>query len=126
MNVTSQRFADALMVRVVGRLDHDTSARFCDQLAKLIEEPGRDGETIVLDLAGLDYISSSGLNGLMVASRQAKALQRRLYVAALQPLALEMFQVSHLNLLLEIYPSVREALGMVSSRAVAAFDAATP
>jgi anti-sigma B factor antagonist len=126
MDLTSQRFADALVVRVAGRLDHDTSAGFCEQLAKLIEEPGREGQAIILDLAGLDYISSSGLNGLMVASRQAKALQRRLYVAALQPLATEMFEVSHLNLLLEVFSSVREALGMVSSRAVAAFDAATP
>jgi anti-sigma B factor antagonist/stage II sporulation protein AA (anti-sigma F factor antagonist) len=124
MKVTAQRFADALVVQVEGRLDHDTSPEFSSRLGPMVEEGRREGGAIVLDFAALDYISSSGLSSLIAATRQSKPRQHRLYVAALQPLVLEMFEISHLNLLLEVFPTVREALGRVSPQAVAAFDLA--
>jgi hypothetical protein len=45
-------------------------------------------------------------------------------VAALQPMVAEIFQISHFNLVFQVFPTVREALGAVSADAAAAFDAA--
>ena len=126
MNVTSQRFADALLVKVGGRLDYDTSEAFGEQIAQLLKGLEGEGEAMVLDLSALDYVSSSGLNALIVASREAKNRRRRLYFAAPQPMVLEMFEISHLNLLVQVVPTVREAIAMISSRAATAFDVQLP
>jgi anti-anti-sigma factor len=124
MNVTARRFANSVVLHVTGRLDQDTCEPFRAELAKHIEASARDGATIVLDLSGLEYISSAGLRCFMLASRQAKAQSGRIYVAALQPMVSEIFEISHFNLVFRVFPSVREALAAVSAEAAAAFERA--
>ena len=122
MNVTSRRYANAVVLRVEGRLDQDTCVGFTSDIMKHVEACARDGGAIVLDLAPLEYVSSAGLRCFMLASREAKALQARIYVAQLQPMVDEIFGISHFNLVFQVFPSVREALGAVSTEASAAFD----
>jgi anti-anti-sigma factor len=123
--ITTRRFANALVVQVAGRLDHDTSVAFGAELQKAIEA-SEPGVSIVIDLSPLDYASSSGLNSLMQASRRAKERQRGLSIAAPQALVAEMFAISRVNLMLQVFSSVREALAVVSGEAAAAYDAAQP
>jgi anti-anti-sigma factor len=122
MNVTSRRFANAVVVQVAGRLDQDTCEVFRTQLVALVDEAGREGGTIVLDLSALEYVSSAGLRCFMLASRQAKAQQARISVAALQPMVAEIFEISHFNLMFQVFPAVRDALSAVSAEAAAAFE----
>ena len=122
MNVTSRRYGPAVVLQVSGRLDQDTCEAFRGQLMGFVEAAAHDGGAIVLDLSQLEYVSSAGLRCFMLASRQAKALSGRIYVAALQPMVAEIFEISHFNLVFQVFPSVREALGAVSSDAAAAFD----
>ena len=122
MNVTSRRFANAFSVQVTGRLDQDTCEAFRGQLMGFVDAAAHDGGAIVLDLSQLEYVSSAGLRCFMLASRQAKAQHGRIFVAALQPMVKEIFEISHFNLVFQVFPSVREALGAVSTEAAAAFD----
>ncbi|HUL95630.1 MAG TPA: STAS domain-containing protein [Usitatibacter sp.] len=122
MNVSSRRFANAVVLRVEGRLDQDTCAAFTLDLMKHVEAMAHDGGAIVLDLAGLEYISSAGLRCFMLASRQAKQNHGRILVAALQPMVTEIFEISHFNLVFAVFPTVREALATVSVEAAAAFE----
>jgi anti-sigma B factor antagonist len=124
MNVTARHFANAVVLRAVGRLDQDTCEGFRGDLAKHVEATSREGGAIILDLSGLEYVSSAGLRCFMLASRQAKAQGGRIYVAALQPMVSEIFEISHFNLVFRVFPTVREALGAVSAEAAAAFDKA--
>ena len=124
MNVTSRRFANAVVVLAAGRLDQDTCEAFRGELLKYVEEAAHDGGAIVLDLSSLEYVSSAGLRCFMLASRQAKAQHGRIFVAALQPMVAEIFQISHFNLVFQVFPSVREAVAAVSAEAAAAFDKA--
>ena len=124
MNVTSRRYADAVVLSVTGRLDQDTCDVFRGDLARHVEESARGGGAIVLDLSSLEYVSSAGLRCFMLASRQAKSLSGRIYVAALQPVVAEIFRISHFDLVFRVFPSVREALGAVSADAAAAFGRA--
>ena len=121
MNVTSRRFANAVVVHAAGRLDQDTCEAFRADLLKYVEEAATGGGAIVLDLSALEYVSSAGLRCFMLASRQAKAQHGRIYVAALQPMVAEIFQISHFNLVFQVFPSVREAVAAVSAEAAAAF-----
>ena len=122
MNVSSRRFGNAVVLRVEGRLDQDTCGGFTTELMSHVDGAVRAGGAIVLDLSGLEYVSSAGLRCFMLASRQAKAHQGRIFVAALQPMVTEIFEISHFNLVFQVFPTVREALGAVSAEAAAAFE----
>ncbi len=114
--ITTRRQGDALIVQVGGRLDHGTSKTFSDEIVRLGDMPEHAGLSFVLDLSGLEYISSSGLHGFIVASRHAKDRQRRIYAAAAQPIVAEMFEISHLNLVIQVFPTVEEAIAMASNQ----------
>jgi anti-sigma B factor antagonist len=124
MIVTSRRFANAVVVHAAGRLDQDTCEAFRGDLMKYVEEAAQGGGAIVLDLSALEYVSSAGLRCFMLASRQAKANHGRIFVAALQPMVAEIFQISHFNLVFQVFPTVKEAIGAVSPEASTAFEKA--
>lgn len=122
MNVTARRYASAVVLQVSGRLDQDTCDAFRGDLMKHVETAAKAGGGIVLDLSQMEYISSAGLRCFMLASRQAKAHQARISVAALQPMVKEIFDISHFNLVFQVFPTVREALAAVSVDAATAYE----
>jgi anti-anti-sigma factor len=123
MNASLRRYASTAVLRVSGRLDQDTCEAFRVQLMKRVEEAAREGGTVVLDLSDLEYVSSAGLRCFMLASREAKVQQARISVASLQPMVEEIFEISHFNLVFQVFPTVRDALAAVSAEAAAAYEA---
>jgi anti-anti-sigma factor len=121
MNVSARSFASAVVLQVSGRLDQDTCEAFRGDLMKHVDTASQSSGAIVLDLSKMEYVSSAGLRCFMLASRQAKARQARLFVAALQPMVKEIFEISHFNLVFQVFPTVREALGSVSADAATAY-----
>lgn len=121
MKISPRRFANALVLQVDGRLDQDTCDVFKADLLGHVEKSALEGAAIVLDLSGLEYVSSAGLRCFMLASRQAKAQRGRILVASMQPMVAEIFQISHFNLLFQAFPTVGEALALVSEEAATAF-----
>ena len=73
MNVSSRRFANAIVLLVEGRLDQDTCGDFTRELMTYVDSVAHGGGAIILDLSHLEYVSSAGLRCFMLASRQAKA-----------------------------------------------------
>jgi anti-anti-sigma factor len=124
MNVTSRRFANAVVLHIDGRLDQDTCGAFTTELMKYVDSMAHGGGAVILDLSSLEYVSSAGLRCFMLASRQAKANHGRIFVAALQPMVAEIFQISHFNLVFQVFPTVKEAIGAVSPEASTAFEKA--
>ena len=122
MTLSPRRYANAVVLSVSGRLDQDTCDGFRAELMVHVEATARDGGAIILDLAGMEYVSSAGLRCFMLASRQAKAQHGRIVVASLQPMVAEIFEISHFNLVFQVFPAVREALGAVSADALTVFD----
>jgi anti-anti-sigma factor len=122
MNVSARRYASAVVLQVSGRLDQDTCDAFRGDLMKHVEMASQSGGGIVLDLSQMEYVSSAGLRCFMLASRQAKARQARILVSALQPMVKEIFDISHFNLVFQVFPTVREALAAVSVDAASAYE----
>jgi anti-anti-sigma regulatory factor len=56
----------------------------------------------------------------MLAAREARARKGRILVAAMQPVVAEIFQISRFDRVLEVFPTLREALASVSPGAAAA------
>ena len=116
-----ERHGSATVLVASGRIDFSAAVGFQSQLEALTAAKDVAG-ALIIDCAELEYVSSAGLRCFMLASRQAKAQSGRIFVAALQPMVAEIFEISHFNLVFQVFPSVREALGTVSAEAAAAFD----
>ena len=115
-------YDNALVLGPSGRLDHDNCEAFREDLAPHLDRTAKDGMCIVLDLSGLEYVSSAGLRCFMLAAKQAKAQHSRIVIAAMQPVVAEIFQIARFNLVFEAFPKVRDALAALSPAAAAAFD----
>lgn len=122
MALPARSYANALVIGVAGRLDQDNCDAFRADLMAHVERSAHDGGAVILDLSGLEYVSSAGLRCFMLASRQAKAQHGRIFVASLQPMVAEIFEISHFNMVFQVFPTVREALAAASTEAAAAFD----
>jgi anti-anti-sigma factor len=85
-----------------------------------------DGDRVVLDFTGVDYISSVGLRVLMLAARQARAQGGIIVVAGLQRVVREIFEISRFNLVFECFSDIRLALAKISPSGLAAYDIAHP
>jgi len=119
MEVGAERRGNTGIVAVRGRIDHLNATAFHDALKPHLEDC-RDGGGIVLDLSGLDYISSAGLRIFMIAAKQARAANGRIAVAQMQPLVREIFEISHFHLVYEIFDTIDEGVAALGCTAVTA------
>lgn len=110
MEAGAVRRGDVIVVAVSGRIDHLNAAAFHDKIAPHLEQCRSGGTPVVLDLAGLDYISSAGLRIFMIAAKQARAQCGRIAVAAMQPLVQEIFEISHFHLVYEMFATADAAV----------------
>ena len=62
---------EALKLTVSGRLDTSTAAK----LEAEVERIGEDVSDLIIDLKGLEYISSAGLRVLLSTQKQRSALR---------------------------------------------------
>jgi len=124
MELVVKRFADTVVLFPLGRVDHATADELKADVAPHLATCGPGQDRVVIDMTGVEYISSVGLRVLMLASKQAKAQGCTLVVCGLQPVVREIFEISRFNLVLQVFPALREALAAVSAEALAAFEAA--
>ena len=124
MELTPRRLADTLVVSPEGRIDQSNADAFQNALAPILTECAADKGRLILDLSGLEYISSAGLRVLMLAAKQAKATGVTIALSGLRPLVAEIFQISRFTLVFTITSTLREALAKVSPQALAAFESA--
>jgi anti-sigma B factor antagonist len=122
MPLPHRTYGPARAIAPKGRLDHDNCEAFRADLAPHLEACVRDGQPLVLELSGLEYVSSAGLRCLMIAAKEARVRKGRVVVAAMQPVVAEIFKISRFNLVFDVFPTLREALASVSPQAAEAFD----
>lgn len=70
LRVTQSQSDDILVLEVAGRIGQAASAAFGDALAQASR---RAGNRLILDMAGVDYVSSSGLEVLRAAASSLTA-----------------------------------------------------
>jgi len=93
-------------VSIDGRLDTHTYLELDRQLAPVLASTI---PSLVLDLAGLDYISSAGVRSVFKARKALSARGGKVLVANLQPQIQKVFDVVKAVPMSEIFASVAEA-----------------
>jgi anti-sigma B factor antagonist len=121
---SSRQFADVVVAAPVGRIDHTAAPQLERELARLSAESFGGKVGLILDFAGVEYISSVGLRVLMIVAKQMRGQGARIAIAALRPVVAEIFAISRFDSVLDVVPSVREAVEKLSAKALVAFDAA--
>ena len=126
MELTPARFADTIVLKPVGRIDHETAAGFREALLAHVGTSAPGTRHVVLDLGEVEYIASVGLRALVLAAREAKAKGTSLAVAALQPVVKEIFDITRFGLVVDVFTSVPDALRAVSAEALQAYSTPPP
>jgi anti-anti-sigma factor len=122
VDVITRHFGKVAVVAATGRVDQSSASALESALSPLWGNP--DVASLVLDFSGIEYISSVGLRVRMIAARQMRGLRARIAVPGLQSVVAEIFAISRFNTVLEVFPTVRDALVALSPEAAAAYDAA--
>lgn len=88
-------------LKVLGRLDATTMTEFSQATAQALEgAPAR----LLVDLAGLDFISSAGLRGVLMLAKTCQKDGRPLGFCGLGPLVEDVFKISGFMSILKIFP----------------------
>jgi len=120
MNCSAKTVGGAALATVSGRIDLSNAEALREALAAALAST----ETaLVVDLVGVDYISSAGLRSLMIVFKAAKPLGKAFAIAGLQPLLMEIFTISRFNLVFPLFDTVRGALEKFAPAALPDYDA---
>jgi anti-sigma B factor antagonist len=109
MEITTRELKRVHLVSVTGRIDHETAPKLEQVLNELIDV----GQyRIILDMSGVDYISSAGLRVLVGARKAVRRWNRGdLRLAGLQSLVRETFELVGFTRIFEIFDDTVEAVG---------------
>jgi anti-sigma B factor antagonist len=73
MEITTQEFKHCDLITIKGRVDSSTAS----QMAQALETANESGKyKLVVDMAGLEYMSSAGFRALLAAQRNSKKYNR--------------------------------------------------
>lgn len=98
-----------LVLSLKGRLDHKGAADLDDALQEL---PGRPSH-LVLDMGGVDYLSSMGIRSLLSLEKTLKQRSGALMLCALTPTVSQVLRVAGLLALMRTAEDLDTALGRV-------------
>lgn len=124
MHFTSRKLADVVVAAPAGEIDHPNAIKLQEALAPFAGDAATGHAPLVLDFSGVAYISSMGLRVLMMASRAMRARDSAMAIAGLQPAVAEIFEIARFQHVVDIFPTVRDALAALSPAAGNAYDAA--
>src|SRR3546814_18881138 len=91
MSLSSEKIGEVLVVSAAGQINSANAAEVESALLAYVNQ----GERLcVLDLSGLDYISSAGLRVVLMLAKGLKQKAGQLVLCALQPQVHEVFDIS--------------------------------
>jgi len=123
MELSSRQIGDVTLIQVRGRIDHKTATDFENALkSHLNPDPEGEHRKLLMDLGGVDFMTSAGLRVLMIAAKTCDKQKWDIAVAALQPGIREIFKISRFDLVLKVFPNVKSALENLAPDAAAQYE----
>jgi anti-anti-sigma factor len=115
MEIEEERTAAGLVIAPRGRADSVSSAELERRLVARLEEGER---RLVIDLAGLEYISSAGLRVLLVAAKRLKPPAGALVLCGMGPSVRTVLELAGFTSLFTIEPERARALARIEGTPV--------
>lgn len=107
MDIDSSEVGKDLVIVVrESRIDAAVAVHFKDRMRELTNHPS---QRVILDLAEVEFMDSSGLGAVVGAMKQLKPPQK-LALANLSPAVEKVFRITRMDHLFPIYPDANAAL----------------
>ena len=107
LKVNVEHVAEAAVVHIEGEVDLYSSKKVREEIMRLTDARTR---IIVIDLASVKYMDSSGVATLIEGLQQSRKYDGRFSLAALQPNVREVFELTRLDRVFEIHIDWKSAL----------------
>lgn len=108
LNITTETFKRAVLVKASGRIDSSNAAQFDTVLKDVLAEGHAN---IVLNLADISYMSSAGLRAIVAAHRECTKKKGTLVLAMPSERVSEVFSLAGLDSIFTVYDDVTAAVG---------------
>lgn len=108
MDVSSRSEGEFTVVGVSGEVDLYSSPRMREALLSSVT---KKSPHLIVDLAGVSYMDSSGIATLVEALQLTRRHSGRLVLAGMSDRVREIFELARLQSVFELSPSVESALG---------------
>ena len=95
LSLSTDLVTGAALVTVVGEVDLASAERLRDELETALH----DARTVVVDVGGMSFIDSSGLNALVHAYRTARGVGSDLRIRHPTPMFLRLLEITQLETL---------------------------
>lgn len=107
MEIRTRRVSDVLIVDMVGRLDSRTAGPASTELNQIAQ--GGHGK-LVLNVHGLEYLSSAGLRAILVAAKLVQVHGGAIKICDANATVKHVMEVSGMSSLLRVYDTEKDAL----------------
>jgi anti-anti-sigma factor len=109
--VDSEVRPEALLVHVKGEIDSGTAGELGSQLESALQQAGgHESRLLIVDLQGVTYFGSAGLNAVLDCHKQGLRAGISVRLVADNDLVVRPIEVTNLDSLLDLYPSLPDAL----------------
>lgn len=92
---------------ITGKLDLMNAVEVKEKVKASLD---RERTMIHIDMSGVDFINSSGLGAMVSMLKEIRLRQGRLTLSNLAPYIVEIFEITQLSNVFEIYETVEEAM----------------
>jgi anti-anti-sigma factor len=100
------------ILKVRGRVDSATAPALGDTLQKTLTPTGA---RLILDMSGVEYLSSAGLRVLLLAMQQAQKVNGKFVLHGLNSRVAEVFEISGFDSILTVCASRDDATALMSA-----------
>lgn len=108
VEIQNEQFKRADLIVVTGRIDSSNASELEDAFTNITND-GR--YNLVLDLSGIDYMSSAGLRAMVAALRECKKHRGDLRLADPSPRMQEVLNLAGLDTVFTVYDDATAAVG---------------
>jgi anti-anti-sigma factor len=115
LSLETRNRGDVFIVHCQGRIVYRDEAAV---LARVVGEVLQQAKKLVLDLSGVTSIDSAGIGELALLQTWSQARNGNLKCAGASPLVTELLELTNLDSVLEIYPTVDAALESIREEQV--------
>jgi anti-sigma B factor antagonist len=107
LNVSSRSRGDHVIVTAAGEIDLYTAPKLQANLVAIIDDAA-PAVRLVIDMSGVEFCDSTGMNTLLFALRQVRERGGELELAAPRPAIQKILQVTGLDSVFTVTPEVND------------------
>jgi len=107
VNISVSKHGSCTVLKLNGRLDLNSSSRLKEQVKELASE---GVVNLILDLSEVGFVNSSGLGTLVSILKDVRLVKGQMVLCNLAQYVQEIFEITQLSHIFDIYPTEEAAL----------------